>query len=53
MILFSSKIFLFLCYRELTELLGHKHNIEPVVVSGRNGLIMKDQTSTYREIDEE
>lgn len=38
----------YLCYRELTELMGHKHNIEPVAVSGRNGLIRKDQTSTFQ-----
>ncbi|XP_071577169.1 uncharacterized protein [Temnothorax nylanderi] len=40
---------------ELTELLGHKHNIEPVVVSGRNGLVRKNQTSTSQleEIDKE
>ncbi|XP_025161497.1 putative uncharacterized protein DDB_G0293878 [Harpegnathos saltator] len=28
---------------ELTELLGHKHNIEPLAVTGRQGLILREE----------
>ncbi|XP_011147007.2 trihelix transcription factor GT-2-like isoform X2 [Harpegnathos saltator] len=31
---------------ELTDLLGSKHNIEPLVLSGRQGLILKKNTTT-------
>lgn len=30
-----------LIYRELTELLGYKHNIEPLVVSGKGGTVLR------------
>lgn len=29
-------------YRELTELLGSKHNIEPLAVCGSEGLIIRE-----------
>ncbi|XP_077262677.1 uncharacterized protein LOC143897712 isoform X2 [Temnothorax americanus] len=35
--------------RELTELLGYKHNVEPVAVSGKEGtVIRKDRVSTFQ-----
>jgi len=34
-------MYLFLLHRELTELLGYKHNIEPLAVSGKEGTVTR------------
>lgn len=38
-------MYLFLLHRELTELLGYKHNIEPLAVSGKEGTITRTARS--------
>ncbi|XP_020299374.1 uncharacterized protein LOC109863527 [Pseudomyrmex gracilis] len=37
---------------ELTELLGQKHNIEPVAVCGKNGLILRKEQPSASQIEE-
>lgn len=45
----------FFCYRELTELLGNRYNVEPLAVSGKEGTIIRQdrigtlQTETREE----
>ncbi|XP_039310565.1 uncharacterized protein LOC120358894 [Solenopsis invicta] len=34
---------------ELTDLLGEKHSIQPLAISGRNGLILKEQLHSNKE----
>jgi len=38
-------------YRELTDLIGSKHNIEPLITSGNKGTILKtDKTTASRQV---
>ena len=43
----------YFCYRELTEVLGYKHNIEPLAVSGREGTKIKNPNISHIEAREE
>jgi len=36
-------------YSELTDLLGEKHSIQPLAVSGRNDLVLKEQLHSNKE----
>jgi len=36
-------------YSELTDLLGEKHNIQPLALSGRNGFVLREQLNSNKE----